>query len=672
MPLLKRQAFIVPAPQRISLAGKRRLARTFHAALFAALFLLWAALPTSASERIILFSSVVTVEADGSLLVEESIRLNVEGKAIRRGIFRDFPTGYTDSEGKSYRVGFKLLSVTLDGRKEPYEVTSRSNGVRIRIGNPDRLVVPGEREYTLTYRTTGQLGFFDDHDELYWNVTGNGWEFPIDRAEAQILLPEGVDGRKALLFTGPQGSRQSRGEWRLDGNRAFFETTTSLGTGEGLTVVLAFDKGHVTPPSEAFGRTLPPSPWLVNAAPLLVLALVSAYYLRVWHRHGRDLKGGPIFARFVPPQDISPAFASRLLHRRFRNEALTATLVDLAVRKLLVIEEVEGTLGRAVRKLFGRKTAGSYRLRRLEGGKPSKEDALFLKSLFGRADRLDLTADSDKERLRLARESFRKGLDRDVEDCLRSNIGRSALGLGLSVLAFSFLLVAVGPTVERVFSVFWMALWTFFLSFLLLTGTAFLGRAMRTRRPGPFMRGLLLLFAAAPVSFLGLLGAIYSVEELSPLFTLSVIGTSLINALFIRIMGNVTARGRALLDELEGLKLYLSVAERERIRRFADVTLPPETPEQFERLLPWAIALGVEKEWAAHFETALAEARYEPTWYAGTTAWHATGLTSMASSLSSGLGGAIAAASSPPGSGSGFGSGGSSGGGGGGGGGGGW
>ncbi|NCB17591.1 MAG: DUF917 family protein, partial [Synergistales bacterium] len=175
------------------------------------------------------------------------------------------------------------------------------------------------------------------------------------------------------------------------------------------------------------------------------------------------------------------------------------------------------------------------------------------------------------------------------------------------------------------------------------TGTAFLGRAMRTRRPGPFMRGLLLLFAAAPVSFLGLLGAIYAVEELSPLFTLSVIGTSLINALFIRIMGNVTARGRALLDELEGLKLYLSVAERERIRRFADVTLPPETPEQFEKLLPWAIALGVEKEWAAHFETALAEARYEPTWYAGTAAWHATGLTSMTSSLSSGLGGAIAA-----------------------------
>jgi uncharacterized membrane protein len=176
-----------------------------------------------------------------------------------------------------------------------------------------------------------------------------------------------------------------------------------------------------------------------------------------------------------------------------------------------------------------------------------------------------------------------------------------------------------------------------------------------------------LLFA-----FSGLIGAVLSAEELSPAFAVAIVGAFVVNYLFIRIMGNVTPKGRELLDELEGLKLYLSVAEKERIRRFADVTLPSDTPEQFEKLLPWAIALDVEKEWAQHFESVLAERGYEPAWYAGTASWHAAGVASMTSNLTSSLGGAIGAASSAPGSSSGFGGGGSSGGGGGGGGGGGW
>ena len=639
--------------------------------LAATLLFLCLALPGAASERILLFSSVVNVESEGSLLVEETIHVNVEGDQIERGIFRDFPTRYR-ADGKTYVVGFDLLSVTLDGRKEPHKVTKEGNGVRVRIGDANRLVAHGVRAYTLTYRTTGQVGFFDDHDEIYWNVTGNGWEFPIDRAEALVVLPSGVDGRKALLFTGPQGSQASLGEWQMAGNRAFFETTTPLGVGEGLTVVVAFDKGHVIPSAEQLRLSRPPSPWLVNAAPLAVFVLILAYYVVVWRRHGKDIKGGPIFARFEPPKDISPAFASQLIRRRFRDEALTATLIDLAVRKLIVIEEVEGLLGKVMRKAFGRKTAGSFRLLRLEGGSPSAEDSAFLNSLFGGSTSLDLTQDSNQERLHLAKELFKKKLSHDVSDYLRSNIGRSALGLGLSVLAFALILLLVGPIFERIFPVCWLAIWAFLLALFVSKSLGLFGEAFRTRRFKLFLQAVVVLVVSAVAALFALLGAAYAIEELSPLFASAVAATFLTNAIFIRIMGNVTPKGRQLLDELEGLKLYMSVAEKERIRRFADVTLPEETPEQFERLLPWAIALSVEKEWATHFESILAKARYEPDWYRGRAVWHGAGLAMMTSNLSSGLGGAISAASSPPGSSSGFGGGGSSGGGGGGGGGGGW
>ena len=659
-------------------APSPRLSRHFlkqgrgRALILVLLFLFLTALPATASERISLFSSTIAVETDGTLVVEETIHVNVEGESIRHGIFRDFPTRYTAADGKSYRVGFRLLGVTLDGRREPYEVTSRSNGVRIRIGSADRYVPLGERVYRITYRTTGQIGFFEDHDEVYWNVTGNGWEFPIDRAEALIALPEGAPARKGLLFTGREGSRESQGEWSLEENEASFRTTAPLAPGEGLTVAVAFDKGHVTPSEEQLRLNRTPSPLLLQVAPPAALAILLLYYALAWRRYGKDLRGGPVFARFEPPQGISPAFASRLLHRRFRNDAMTATLIDLAVRRLIVIEEVEGALGSLLRKAFGRKTAGKFRLRRIEEGTPSPEDLLFLQQVFGGATLIDLSLDEERESLHQARQNLNRRVESRLADCIHRNALPSALGLLLSVLLFTALIVAIGPTLERVFPVIWLAVWSLFAAFFLSAAFSSLKEALLLRRLKPALRGLILMAMFVPFSVPGLLGALFSTEELSPTFTLSVIAAFITNFLFIRIMGNVTPKGRALLDELEGLKLYLSVAEKERIRRFADVTLPPETPEQFERLLPWAVALGVEKEWARHFENVLAERGYEPTWYAGSTGWRGENLAAMTSGLSSSLGAAVSAAASPPGSGSGFGGGGSSGGGGGGGGGGGW
>lgn len=659
-------------------APSPRLSRHFlkqgrgRALILVLLFLFLTALPAAASERISLFSSTIAVETDGTLVVEETIHVNVEGESIRHGIFRDFPTRYTAADGKSYRVGFRLLGVTLDGRREPYEVTSRSNGVRIRIGSADRYVPLGERVYRITYRTTGQIGFFEDHDEVYWNVTGNGWEFPIDRAEALIALPEGAPARKGLLFTGREGSRESQGEWSLEENEASFRTTAPLAPGEGLTVAVAFDKGHVTPSEEQLRLNRTPSPLFLQVAPPAALAILLLYYALAWRRYGKDLRGGPVFARFEPPQGISPAFASRLLHRRFRNDAMTATLIDLAVRRLIVIEEVEGALGSLLRKAFGRKTAGKFRLRRIDEGTPSPEDLLFLQQVFGGATLIDLSLDEERESLHQARQNLKRRVESRLADCIHRNALPSALGLLLSVLLFTALIVAIGPTLERVFPVIWLAVWSLFAAFFLSAAFSSLKEALLLRRLKPALRGLILMAMFVPFSVPGLLGALFSTEELSPTFTLSVIAAFITDFLFIRIMGNVTPKGRALLDELEGLKLYLSVAEKERIRRFADVTLPPETPEQFERLLPWAVALGVEKEWARHFENVLAERGYEPTWYAGSTGWRGENLAAMTSGLSSSLGAAVSAAASPPGSGSGFGGGGSSGGGGGGGGGGGW
>ena len=161
-------------------------------------------------------------------------------------------------------------------------------------------------------------------------------------------------------------------------------------------------------------------------------------------------------------------------------------------------------------------------------------------------------------------------------------------------------------------------------------------------------------------------------SAVSPFAGIILVVIVFINALFYHLLKAPTLMGRKLMDKIEGFKLYLSVAEKERL----NILNPPErTPELFEKYLPYALALDVEHEWSEQFATVLAASavggRYRPSWYNGNS-WRTDGIRGVTSSLGSSLTGAISSSATAPGSSSGSGGGGSSGGGGGGGGGGGW
>ena len=158
-----------------------------------------------AQERILSYHSDITINADGSMVVEETIAVRAEGRQIDRGIYRDFPTRYRDRFGNSYVVDFDVVSVRRDGAAEAWHTENLSNGVRVYVGSADRHLTPGEYEYSIRYRTSRQLGFFDEHDELYWNVTGNGWTFGIDRASARVRIP-GNPSAEAIKVEGYTGA----------------------------------------------------------------------------------------------------------------------------------------------------------------------------------------------------------------------------------------------------------------------------------------------------------------------------------------------------------------------------------------------------------------------------------------------------------------------------------
>lgn len=189
--------------------------RRLLAALALVFFVLAMPLAAAAEEFISAYHSVIGVAKDGTLTVTETITANVEGNQIRRGIYRDFPLTFVDERDRRSKVDFKLLSVERDGDDEDYRTESINGGIRIYTGNADVLLPHGEHTFQITYETSRQIRFFDDHDELYWNVTGTEWAFPIEEATATVTLPDGVKAKALDVFTGGYGRRKKmRGRWR--------------------------------------------------------------------------------------------------------------------------------------------------------------------------------------------------------------------------------------------------------------------------------------------------------------------------------------------------------------------------------------------------------------------------------------------------------------------------
>jgi len=627
--------------------------------------LLWAS-TVSAEERITRFSSDITINQDASLLVTETIAVRAEGRKIRRGIYRDFPTTYEDRMGNRIRVRFEVLEVRRNDVPEPWSIENLSNGVRVRIGSADRFLDTGAHVYAITYRTTRQLGFFDEYDELYWNVTGNGWGFPIDEVTATVRLPAGAQIVQEAAYTGRQGGRGTDIDVTTLADARIYRTTRTLAPGEGLTIAVAWPKGYVTEPGSADRAQ-----WFLddNAATGIALigtALVFAYYLLVWRRFGRDPESTTIIPRFTPPTGLSPAATRFIRLMSFDKKAFSAALINMAVKGYLSIDE----------------KGDSYYLRR-------QAEATLADLANGErriAKRLLLTADSillDNKNHKQLSKSVRSLRESLVVEYEKAHFQRNTLffipGLLLSVSVI-LLTAAVGGG-AAIFTGLPLAVVCGIIVFIVLhfwgddsdpTFKPIPFRTLPTSRIAVF--ALQIGFFAVFMGFSGF-GAVGLQIIASPLQSLSFALLGGLNVLFFFLLKRPTLAGRSIMDEIEGFRMYLSIAEEQRLNL---LNPPDKTPELFEKYLPYALALDVENEWGEKFSAILAaastsrdEAGYRPRWYRG-SAWRPGHTGAFSSSLGASLSSAVASSVRAPGSSSGSGGGGFSGGGGGGGGGGGW
>lgn len=293
-------------------------------------------------ERVLEFHSDIRIAADGQLTVTERILLVAEGNAIQRGILRDFPTVYRD-EGRKITVPFAVRRVLRNGLPEPYAVERTANGVRIRIGRADVLLERGRHVYEISYRTARQVGFFEKHDELYWNVNGNGWTLGFDRISAEVQLPARVPARELKLeaWTGLQGARGRNYVTFARDGAAAFRSTRAFWPREGMTIVVAFPKGIVAPPSAGQRAR-----WFVAdhagvLAGLGGLALLLAFLAWRWGLVGRDPKSGPKFPRYQAPPQIGPAGVRFVDRMGYDERCFAAALLGLGSRGYLKIRQAK-------------------------------------------------------------------------------------------------------------------------------------------------------------------------------------------------------------------------------------------------------------------------------------------------------------------------------------------
>lgn len=254
-----------------------------------ALALCLAAPPAAAIERVVDFHSAIRIQADGIIDVTERIAVEAEGREIRVGILRDFPTSYRDRFGHRVSVPFDVVGVQRDGAAERWTLEGLSNGARVRIGRADELVSPGSHVYEIRYRTARQIGHFAEHDELYWNVNGNGWTFAFDHLSAEVRLPHAVPANelRAEAYTGPQGARGRDYQYMVRDGAVGFTSTRAFRPQEGMTIVVSFPKGIVSEPGLARRVGWFVSQNLAVAAGVAGLVLMLAFLYWRWSNIGR-------------------------------------------------------------------------------------------------------------------------------------------------------------------------------------------------------------------------------------------------------------------------------------------------------------------------------------------------------------------------------------------------
>jgi uncharacterized membrane protein len=576
--------------------------------ILALLFCFALVIPASARDwRIARFESHMYVAPDGETTVNEHLTLVFDGEY--HGIYRDIPVEYPGPHGANYTLFLKVTGV-LDGsgHKLKYD-SSTQNGYRhLKIYIPD--AVDATRSVIISYKVTNAVRWFDDHDELYWNVTGNDWPVPIESAAASITLPPNAAGNlRAQAFTGEYGSQEQDATVEVRNNTVLIEANNPLPMRGGLTADVFISKGVLTQSSK-----LTQAMWFLRSNPIVLLplwAFIVMFFF--WWTKGRDPHPDTSVApMYEPPKDMTPAEVGALLEDKVLPRDITCTMVDLAVKGYLKIEETESKV-----LLFSHRDYTFHLLKPPETWSSLQpHERVMLNHMFSSGG-TTLAATLQNT---LAGIRFQQGHVTLAPESAMSleSLGGVAAGAAPAKVRLSELKdhlndVLSQPSKDVVSQVrlsdlknqFYVAIPTMKSDIL----AELKSKGMYSVDPDSAHAYVLagVLFTAAPFVLAQVLGWGSMFDSPGLLFASGILAVIII-FLFARIMTAKSLKGVRTKVEILGFQEFINRVDADRLKR-----MPPDT---FEKFLPYAMALGIENRWAKAFQGIT---QNQPTWYVGPT-----------------------------------------------------
>ncbi len=646
-------------------------------------FLLLSTQWTLAAESIESFDVDIYLGADRSIRVEETIRVKAERRNIKRGIYREIPMFYRRSDGSTRFIKFNVIDVKKDGSYVSWFLDGSGGTLKIYVGDRYRKLDPGYYEYKIIYEVKDYISDYQEKKRFYWNVTGNYWQFYIKKASVRVHFPQEITAESIHFvagFTGVYGANEVDSEYKLteSGELELF-TTRELNPREGLTLSMTFDKSLLTPSENEIQKYAGLSvDYFLRYFYALCIALAFALIcFSIWFTVGVDYGGDTIIPRFEPPKGVSPG-AARMIHQmKYDQVSLTANILSLAAKKFVDLH-------------FDGRT---YEVEALPGTNPKEIENSDEIKLYN-----NLFKASDKFRFNTAYHSKVSTLIKSHQSTVSKLVNgtyvvQNSYFRGIANLLYLITLLAMSQFMPFTsVAHLSIAITSYFL--ISYPISKYLPGALLTESSNYWSTLTATGFSFFSIGFIYVLIAVQVTGDFSSVsvfswaftwatqeFILVFVIVSVLNAVHISfsvLVKRRTPAGYKQFLHIEGLRMYLSYADNNEMKT---VRPPRMNDEHFEKLLPYAVALGCENIWASRFESHLQNSSrnndtssHYPRWYNSSIADGSREFSSFAAAggVAAAMTSQISNSAVDPSSSSGGGGSGFSGGGGGGGGGGGW
>ena len=565
----------------------------------------------------------------GVMNVTETITAQFPNYNQNHGILRALPLTYNS-------VDLKLKDVSVINQttgSSSYSTSKQNGNLVLKIGDADTYV-RNQQTYVIKYSMQNVITEYSTNQELFWNVNGTQWEQPMESVSVTLLLSKDISpqfNNQLRCFTGQQKSTNQACTIASQNNSATGETTISakttgsLSPQENLSIVVGFQPNTFTIDKNAALMAK-----LKLYAPVVLGLLVPVTFILLlvieWLRKGRDPKGrGVIIPQYIPLKELDVLEADTLLHEYVTQKSISAQIIELAIKKYITISEVN----KKGKKVLGLNIGGSKDYE-LKLDKPttdlSESEKSVCKMIFGDNP---ITGDTK--------------LTSELKDKAYTEVAKISKDVPKDLFARGYFSSnpssAIGSYAKPslILAIIWGAI------------------------------GVLLM----------IVGILEWPAGVVPILITAGITMVITNIVASKIMPSKTIKGVDAKEYLMGLREYIKLAEADRLKylqspegaeKYGDPNTNIAKVKLFEKLLPYAIIFGLEKQWANSFQDIY---KQPPDWYQGNYNSFTTG--ALIGSLASFDGASAVSFSAPSSSGGGSGfSGGGSGGGGGGGGGGGW